>query len=123
MLSKVTGILQYEQRMLCLLMLLRMPLTKLIYITSVPVPELSLIIICILLPGITGDHARKRLTLLSCFDASAKSLTQKILERPRLLERIKQQITDVSNTHLTCFNITPLEKTLAVQIGHSIVWN
>jgi hypothetical protein len=116
-LSKVTGIMHYEQRMLCLLMLLRMPLTKLIYITSVPVPETIIDYYLHLLPGITGHHARQRLTLLSCFDASSKSLTQKILDRPRLLDRIKQQVTDVSNTHLTCFNITPLEKTLAVRLG------
>ena len=116
-LSKVTGILHYEERMLCLLMLLRMPLTKLIYVTSLPVPEVIIDYYLNLLPGITGYHARKRLTLFSCFDASPKSLTQKILDRPRLLDRIKQQITDVSNTHLTCFNITPLEKTLAVRLG------
>jgi hypothetical protein len=116
-LSKVTGIIHYEERMLCLLMLLRMPLTKLIYITSMPVPEVIIDYYLHLLPGITGHHARKRLTLFNCFDTSPKSLTQKILERPRLLERIKQQITDTTNTHLTCFNITPLEKTLAVQLG------
>jgi hypothetical protein len=116
-LSKVSGILHYEERMLCLLMLLRMPLTKLIYVTSLPVPEVTIDYYLNLLPGITGYHARKRLTLFSCFDASPKSLTQKILDRPRLLDRIKQQITDVTNTHLTCFNITPLEKTLAVRLG------
>ncbi len=116
-LSKVTGILHYEERMLCLLMLLRMPLTKLIYITSLPVSEIIIDYYLNLLPGITGYHARKRLTLFNCFDSSPKSLTQKILERPRLLERIKQQITDTGNTHLTCFNITPLEKTLAVRLG------
>ena len=116
-LSKITGIMQYEQRMLCLLMLLRMPLTKLIYITSEPVPEVIIDYYLHLLPGITGHHARKRLTLLSCFDSSPKPLTQKILDRPRLLERIKKQTADVNNTHLTCFNITPLEKTLAVRLG------
>ena len=116
-LSKVSGILHYEQRMLCLLMLLRMPLTKLIYVSSVPVPEVIIDYYLHLLPGITGYHARKRLTLLSCFDASSKSLTQKILDRPRLLNQIKQQVTDINNTHLTCFNITPLEKTLAVRLG------
>ncbi len=109
--------MHYEERLLCLLMLLRMPLTKLIYVTSVPVPEIIIDYYQHLLPGITGHHARKRLTLFSCFDASAKSLTEKILERPRLIERIKQQITDTGNTHLTCFNITPLEKSLAVQLG------
>lgn len=116
-LSKITGAVYYEERMLCLLMLLRMPLTKIIYITSMPVADSIIDYYLHLLPGITGHHARKRLTLLSCYDSSIKPLTQKILERPRLLQRIRQQITDVDSTHLTCFNITRLEKTIAVQLG------
>lgn len=116
-LSKVKGAVHYEERLLCMLMLLRMPLTKLIYITSVPVPEVIVDYYLNLLPGITGHHARKRLSLISCFDASVKPLTQKILERPRLVEVIKQNITNLETAHLTCFNITPLEKTLAVQLG------
>src|ERR1700704_5135915 len=32
-LSKITGHIHYEERLLCLLMLLRMPLTKIIYVT------------------------------------------------------------------------------------------
>src|SRR5437762_12381629 len=116
-LSKVKGAVHYEERLLCLLMLLRMPLTKLIYVTSVPIPEVIIDYYLNLLPGITGLHARKRLTLLSCFDSSTKSLTQKILDRPRLVETIRQNITKPETAHLTCFNITPLEKTLAVQLG------
>ena len=116
-LSKVKGALHYEERMLCLLMLLRMPLTRIIYITSMPVADIIIDYYLHLLPGITGHHARKRLKLLNCFDASVKPLTQKILERPRLVEHIRQLISDTSSAHLTCYNITPLEKTLAVQLG------
>jgi PGM1 C-terminal domain len=116
-LSKVKGAVHYEERLLCMLMLLRMPLTKLIYVTSVPVPEVIVDYYLNLLPGITGHHARKRLTLLSCFDSSPKSLTQKILDRPRLMGTIRQNITKTETAHLTCFNITPLEKTLAVRLG------
>lgn len=116
-LSKVRGAVHYEERLLCLLMLLRMPLTKLIYVTSVPVPEVIVDYYLTLLPGITGQHARKRLTMLSCFDSSPKPLTKKILDRPRLVETIRKNITKTETTHLTCFNITPLEKTLAVQLG------
>lgn len=116
-LSKITGAVYYEERMLCLLMLLRMPLTRIIYVTSMPVADSIIDYYLHLLPGITGYHARKRLTMLSCYDSSIKPLTQKILERPRLLQRIRAQITDVDSTHLTCFNITPLEKTIAVQLG------
>ena len=116
-LSKVTGAVHYEERMLCLLMLLRMPLTKIIYVTSTPVADSIIDYYLHLLPGITGRHARKRLTMLSCYDSSVKPLTQKILERPRKIEHIRQLIADKDSAHLTCFNITPLEKTLAVQLG------
>ncbi|MGH2646255.1 MAG: hypothetical protein ACRDE8_01760, partial [Ginsengibacter sp.] len=115
-LAKVKGIVHYEERMLCLLMLLRMPLTKIIYVTSIPVTNVIIDYYLHLLPGITGYHARKRLTMLSCYDASPKSLTQKILERPRLVQQIRQSILDPSTAHLTCFNITSLEKSLAVQL-------
>jgi hypothetical protein len=116
-LSKIAGHIFYEERLLCLLMLLRMPLTKIIYVTSVPVDHVIIDYYLHLLPGITGEHARQRLTMLSCYDASSKPLTKKILERPRLVQRIRQSITDDSSAHLTCFNITSLEKTLAVQLG------
>lgn len=36
-LSKVKGVIHYEERMLCMLMLLRMPNTHIIYITSIPI--------------------------------------------------------------------------------------
>src|SRR3954452_12896004 len=116
-LAKVKGFLHYEERMLCLLMLLRMPLTKIIYITSIPVSDVIIDYYLHLLPGITGHHARHRLIMLSCYDSSSRPLTQKILERPRLIERIKKSIADVDAAHLTCFNITNLEKTLAVRLN------
>jgi hypothetical protein len=116
-LSKVKGHIYYEERLLCLLMLLRMPLTKIIYVTSMPVDNVIIDYYLHLLPGITGIHSRQRLTMLSCYDTSSRPLTKKILERPRLIERIKQNITNFNEAHLTCFNITSLEKTLAVQLG------
>src|SRR5688572_13680619 len=102
-LSKITGHIYYEERLLCLLMLLRMPLTKVIYVTSVPVDNVIIDYYLHLLPGITGSHARQRLIMLSCYDASSKPLTKKILERPRLIKRIRQNITDDNAAHLTCF--------------------
>ncbi len=116
-LSKIKGAQYYEERMLCLLMLLRMPTTKLVYVTSMPVSDSIIDYYLHLLPGITSHHARQRLILLCCHDASPRPLTQKVLERPRLMERIRQHVTDPHSSHLTCFNITPLEKTLAVQLG------
>ncbi len=116
-LTKVKGHFFYEERMLCLLMLLRMPRTQIIYVTSLPVDPAIIDYYLHLLPGITGYHARQRLTLLSCFDASAKSLTKKILDRPRLMQRIKNSIAKDSPAHITCFNVTELERLLSVKLN------
>jgi hypothetical protein len=115
-LSKVSGITHYEERLLCLLLLLRMPRTQVIYITSMPIDPIIIDYYLHLLPGITRYHAEQRLTLLSCYDASSKPLTQKILERPRLMERIKKSIRHVKDTHLSFFNVTSLERTLAIKL-------
>ena len=115
-LAKIDGIIYYEERLLCLLMLLRMPNTHVIYVTSMPVHNIIMDYYLHLLPGITSYHARQRLKTLSCFDGSAKSLTQKILERPRLIERIRKTIPSDHVSHLACFNVTEAERSLAVRL-------
>jgi len=116
-LTKIEGIMHYEERLLCLLMLLRMPRANIVYLSSLPIDPLIIDYYLHLLPGITGFHARERLTLLSCYDASHISLTQKILQRPRLLERIKQNIPSTHVAHIACFNVTEYERRLAVHLG------
>lgn len=73
-LSKVDGIVHYEERLLCMLLLLRMPNTHVIYVTSMPVDPVIIDYYLHLLPGITGNHARQRLHFFSCYDASVLSL-------------------------------------------------
>lgn len=116
-LSGVDGAMHYEERLLCLLMLLRMPRTHVVYVSSMPIDPVIIDYYLHLLPGITGYHARERLTLLSCYDMSPISLTEKILQRPRLIERIKQGITANHVAHIACFNTTDFERTLAVRLG------
>ena len=116
-LQKVSGAHHYEERMLCMLMLLRLPATHVIYVTSQPIDPTIIDYALNLLPGIPVSHARKRLTLLSCHDASAKPLTQKLLERPRLLQRLRAAMAERGNAHITCYNVTDLERTLAVRLG------
>jgi len=98
-LKNVKGAIHYEERMLCMLLLLRMPRTKLVYVTSVPIDNSIIDYYLHLLPGVTPYHARQRLTLLSCYDASPISLTEKILQRPRLVHRIRDL---VKGDHLQC---------------------
>ncbi|MBL0144455.1 MAG: carboxylate-amine ligase [Chitinophagaceae bacterium] len=116
-LSKIDGIIHYEERLLCLLMLLRMPNTHIVYLTSTPIDSEIIDYYLHLLPGITGHHARKRLHFLSCYDTSTISLTEKILARPRLLKRIKDAIPTGYAAHLACFNVTNYERKLAVTLG------
>ena len=116
-LLKLTGANQYEERLLCLLMLLRQPRTNVVYVTSQSIPEAVINYYLHLLPGIPFSHARRRLTLLSCYDSGRDTLTEKILARPRLIEHIRAAIRNDRCAHMTCFIATPAERTLAVRLG------
>src|SRR5206468_3462863 len=70
-----------------------------------------------LLPGVIPSHARQRLFLLSPMDGSVRPLSEKLLERPRLIERIRSLIMDPDRAHLVPFNTTNREKELALQLG------
>jgi len=116
-LLKLTGANQYEERLLCLLMLLRQPRTNVVYVTSQPIADSVIDYYLHLLPGIPFNHARRRLTLLSCYDSSRDTLTEKVLRRPRLIEHIRSAIPNERFAHMTCFIATPAERTLAVRLG------
>src|SRR4029079_1736369 len=108
-LRRLPGASFYEERLLFLLIPLRNPRARMVYVTAQPVHPMILEYYFQFLAGIPASHARSRLTLLCAHDASPRSLTEKILERPRLLERIRQGIMDKDRAYLTVFNSTPLE--------------
>lgn len=116
-LRRLAGSSFYEERLLFLLIRLRNPRARMVYVTSQPVHPMILEYYFQFLAGIPASHARSRLTLLCAYDDSARSLTEKILERPRLIERIRQGILDKDRAYLTVFNSTPLERKLAVLLG------
>jgi hypothetical protein len=116
-LVKITGVYHYEERMLVNLMLLRQPRTKIIYVTSQQLDPTIVDYYLSLLPGIPFAHARRRLVMFHCNDASNISLTQKVLRRPRLLAQISGAIPNKTRAHLVCFNSTPWERSLAVRLG------
>jgi hypothetical protein len=122
-LAKISGVHHYEERMLCMLMLLRMPYTHLVFVTSQQIPNAIVDYYLHLLPGVPLRHARRRLTLLSCHDSSGVPLTQKILDRPRLIERIRAAIPDHEAAHINCFNSTALERSLAVRLDIPLYGN
>ncbi len=116
LLGRVTGARHYEERQLTMLMLLRFQGLRMVYLTSTPIDPVIVDYYLSLLPGIPNQHARRRLVLLSTHDPSPVSLTQKILDRPRLLSRIRAAIGDPQRAWLTCFNATALERSLALAL-------
>ena len=99
------------------MLLLRFPATRVVYVTSGPVERTIVDYYLALLPAAARTDARRRLTMLCCHDGSREPLTAKLLARPELVARLRAITGDPAAAHLTCFNVTPLERTLAVRLG------
>jgi hypothetical protein len=107
----------YEERFLFLLLLLRQPRARLVYVTSQRILPSIIDYYLGLLPGVIPSQARQRLFLISPLDGSVRPLSDKLLDRPRLIERIRSLIMDPDRAHLVPFNTTNREKELAQQLG------
>src|SRR6266496_1542425 len=107
----------YEERFLFLLLLLRQPRARLLYVTSQTILPSIIDYYLALLPGVIPSHARQRLFLLSPLDGSVRPLSDKLLARPRLIERIRSLIMDPDRAHVIPFNTTDREKELALRLG------
>ncbi len=116
-LGRISGVHYYEERLLYYLILLQLPRTQVIFVTSQAVDPVIIDYFINLLPGVPVSHARSRLTLLDAHDATPRPLTAKILERPWLIRRIYEAIRHPNAAYLECFNATPLERELAVRLA------
>ena len=106
-----------EERFLFLLLLLRQPRLRMVYITSMPVSEAIIEYYLSLLPGVIPSHARARLSLVSVGDSSPAPLTDKLLARPRLVAHIAALVPDTARSHLVPYNSTTQERDLALLLG------
>jgi len=116
-LSKVQGASFYEERLMFALIRMRNPNARLIYVTSQPVHPDVIDYYLQLLIGVPAAHARRRLKMLCVYDASTRPLTEKVLERPRVLERLRSWINEHGPGYLTCYNTTMLERRLSLELG------
>jgi hypothetical protein len=107
----------YEERFLFLLILLREPRLRMVYVTSMPIAPEIVEYYLALLPGVIPSHARARLSLIAVNDAAAVSLSAKLLARPRLLQRIAALIPNPMRSHLVPYNTTELERDVAISLG------
>jgi hypothetical protein len=107
----------YEERLLFLLLLLRQPHLRVIYVTSLGIDPSIIDYYLGMLAGVIPEHAHARLSLVATEDGSPRPLSEKLLERPRLLQRIRQMIPDPKLCHLVPYNTTPLERDVALMLG------
>ena len=66
----------YEERQLSMLTWLRLPRTQVIFLTSAQLPDSLVDYYLGMIPGVPHNHARRRLTLLSCNDTGDENLTR-----------------------------------------------
>jgi len=116
-LEKIDGVEHYEERNLFNLMLLRYPRLRVVYVTSKRLNPLIVDYLLHQIRSVPPAHARRRLVFLDCDDATPRPLSVKVLERPRLLERIRDSIDDPEMAHMNVFNASPAERALAVRLG------
>ena len=106
-----------EERFLFLLLLLRQPRLRMVYVTSMPINPLVVEYYLSLLPGVIPSHARSRLTLVPVGDPGPQPLTEKLLARPRLLAQVRSLIPNRARSHLIPYNTTELERDLSLVLG------
>lgn len=111
-LAKIEGAVHFEERMLWLLQSLRDPDARVVYVTSEPLPD-SLVAYSTSLTG--RNDARSRLALISCGDSTPVALTDKILARSDIQERIR--VAAGSGATMMCHVATESEGRLAEALG------
>jgi hypothetical protein len=112
----IDGVIHYEERMLFALNLLRHPRARLVYVTSAPIHPSAVDYMLSLVSGIPTEHMKSRLTVLSLYDSSLVPLSEKLLRRPRVIERIRQLIRPGCGL-MTCFTVSEAERRLALALG------
>lgn len=106
----------YEERLLCSLLGLRDPSLRMTYVTSSPIAPSIIDYYLSLLPRRVRRNARSRLTLVALGERTTRPLSEKLLERPRVLERIRRTIADADTCHLVPYTTTTLERDLALEL-------
>lgn len=107
----------YEERFLFMLVLLRQPRLRMVYVTSLPISEEIIDYYLGLLPGVIRSQARARLHLVAAQDGGPESLSEKLLARPGVLRQIAALIPNRQRAHLVPYNTTALERDVALSLG------
>ena len=110
-LAKITAVGFYEERMLFVLLLLRNPALRVVFVTSSPVDPATVDYYLRFVPA----GARDRLNMVTVDDPSIGSLSAKVLARPDVVAQLRELVAEGST--MLPFNVTPAEASLAVALG------
>jgi hypothetical protein len=117
-LRKITAISHYEERMLVALLLLKKPGLRVVFASCLPVDqEVIDYYLSFIDPKL---RPWERLRLVSAHDPEPRALAAKLLERPDLLEALRTATGDTSRAYILPFNVTDLERDLALALGVAI---
>lgn len=109
-LRRITGVRCYEERLLFLLLTLREPGVKVVYLSSMPVDPDIVDYYFGFLPD--PDGAAKRLHLISLDDPCSQPLTRTLLDRPDAIAEIRDAIGG-DDAWMVPFVLSELEEELA----------
>ncbi|PRX68191.1 ATP-grasp domain-containing protein [Nonomuraea fuscirosea] len=112
-LRRITGARSYEERLLFLLLTLREPGVKVVYLSSASVDPEIVDYYLGFLPD--PDDAAKRLTLISLDEPWSQPLTRNLLDRPDAIERLRSAID--GDAWLVPFVLSELEEQLASSLN------
>lgn len=113
-LRNVTGIVFYEERLLCFLLLLADPTTRVVYTTSTAIDPAIVEYYLRFVPDPAA--ARSRLRLIDAGDAELGWLSAKLLSDRAVLTRLRDAI-DPADAYLLPFISTSVEHELAEALG------
>ncbi|MGI9120530.1 MAG: peptide ligase PGM1-related protein [Acidimicrobiales bacterium] len=91
-LVKIKGVIHYEERLLCTILLLARPEQRLVYLTSLPVDPAIIDYYLRFLAH--PDDARRRLHLVAVHEPGSRPLTAKLLDHPEVLEQVGALLSD-----------------------------
>lgn len=112
-LRRITGARYYEERLLFLLLTLREPGVRVVYLSSAPIDRDIVDYYFGFLPD--PEDAAKRLTLISLDDPCSQPLTRTLLSRPDAVERVRQAVD--GDAWMVPFVLSELEEELASLLG------
>ncbi|MFI6811502.1 peptide ligase PGM1-related protein [Nonomuraea sp. NPDC050328] len=112
-LRRITGARCYEERLLFLLLTLRQPRVKVVYLSSGPVDPAIVDYYLSFLPD--PEDARRRLTMISMDEPDSQPLTRTVLRRREVIERVRGLLDQ--DAWLVPFVMSELEDRLADYLG------